>query len=111
MAEHADDAVAVEPALVDWERVCEMHMHPLKLEILRGIAATGETSPVRIAERCVGDVPDDERAAAVKRIMGNVSHHVRTLLKEGLIEPTRTIPRRGALEHMYRIASDIRASG
>jgi DNA-binding transcriptional ArsR family regulator len=50
-----------------------------------------------------------ERTASPKEIsvqleenLSTVSHHVRALLKLGLIELVRTEPRRGAIEHYYR---------
>jgi DNA-binding transcriptional ArsR family regulator len=50
-----------------------------------------------------------ERSASPKEIatelgesLGNVSHHVRQLLKLGWIELVRKEPRRGAMEHYYR---------
>lgn len=37
--------------------------------------------------------------------LGNTSYHVRTLLDLGLIEEFDTTPRRGAIEHHYRLTA------
>jgi DNA-binding transcriptional ArsR family regulator len=46
-------------------------------------------------------------AAAVGKLdgvsLGTLSYHFRYLRKLGLIELSKTIPRRGALEHRYRL--------
>jgi DNA-binding transcriptional ArsR family regulator len=81
-------------AEVDWEVTCEKLVHPLKMAILRDIAAMGETSPVRLSK-------------LYEEPLGNVSHHVRSLLEEGLLEEVKTVPRRGAVEHFYRINEEI----
>jgi predicted transcriptional regulator len=65
--------------------------HPLRQRLLEAIAAMEETSPC-------------ELAGLVGAPLGNVSYHVRKLATLGLIEQTRTVPRRGAVEHYYRVA-------
>lgn len=37
--------------------------------------------------------------------LGNVSYHIRTLLDLGMLELTDTTPRRGAIEHHYKLTS------
>jgi DNA-binding transcriptional ArsR family regulator len=61
---------------------------------------------VRIFERAAGNPGEKfsptEIAAEFGEPLGNVSYHVRTLLKSGLLESAGTTPRRGALQHHYR---------
>lgn len=67
--------------------------HPLRPRILRAAAET--TSP-------------KELAVALQQPIGVVSYHVRTLADAGLLELVRTEPRRGALEHYYRVPRGAR---
>jgi DNA-binding transcriptional ArsR family regulator len=62
--------------------------HPTRLRIVLCLR-DGEDSPIRVAERL-----DDQN-------LGRVAHHFRRLARTGLIEQTRTRPRRGAVEHFY----------
>jgi DNA-binding transcriptional ArsR family regulator len=65
--------------------------HPARGDILRLLREHGELSP----------------AAAVAKLdgvsLGTLSYHFRYLRKLGLIELSKTIPRRGALQHVYRL--------
>lgn len=65
--------------------------HPARGHILRLLREHGELSP----------------AAAVGKLdgvsLGTLSYHFRYLRKLGLIELSQTIPRRGALQHVYRL--------
>lgn len=61
--------------------------HPLRARIL-GALDEHEASPKELAVRL------DEK-------LGNVSYHVRILVRLGLIELVRETPRRGAVEHHY----------
>lgn len=45
--------------------------------------------------------PSELTALLVSEALGVVSYHVRILRDLGLVEETRTQPRRGALEHFY----------
>lgn len=63
--------------------------HPLRTRILTAVATTGELSPLDLAEH-------------LTEPLGNVSYHVRILAGAGLLEETRTVPRRGAVQHYYR---------
>lgn len=45
-----------------------------------------------------------ELATQLGEKLGNVSYHVRILVRLGLIELVRETPRRGAVEHHYRSA-------
>jgi DNA-binding transcriptional ArsR family regulator len=64
--------------------------HPLRLRILEAISDAGEASPVELAGR-------------LGRPLATVSHHVRLLRDLGFLELARTEPRRGAVEHFYRV--------
>jgi DNA-binding transcriptional ArsR family regulator len=63
--------------------------HPLRLSILTLISERGEASPVELSR-------------TLDQSLARVSHHVRVLRDLGYIELSRTMPRRGALEHYYR---------
>jgi DNA-binding transcriptional ArsR family regulator len=63
--------------------------HPLRWRIVEVLVERGEASPVQLARLL--DQP-----------LATVSHHVRVLRDQGLIQLTRTEPRRGAVEHYYR---------
>jgi len=75
--------------VTEQERLLKAIAHPLRHRILAAIDEAGETSPNEVARR-LGEP------------LGRVSHHVRVLARLGAIEPTRTEPRRGAVEHYYR---------
>jgi DNA-binding transcriptional ArsR family regulator len=66
--------------------------HPIRLSIMG--AALDEFSPKRIAETFDGVS------------LQLISYHVRILRDAGLLELSRTEPRRGALEHFYRASPD-----
>ena len=70
--------------------------HPLRIEILR-VLEDGQASPSEIAER-------------IGAPLGNVSYHVRFLARIGLIELCATRPRRGAVEHYYRVLDGVQVS-
>jgi DNA-binding MarR family transcriptional regulator len=78
---------------LNWEALAKASMHPLQVRILeRAAAAPGEKfSPNGLAQE-FGEK------------LGNVSYHVRTLLTASLIQKAGTTPRRGAVEHYYKIA-------
>jgi DNA-binding transcriptional ArsR family regulator len=80
---------------VDWERVARGFLHPLKLGILDALAADGGQvmSPVEF-HRESGEP------------LGNVSYHFNGLFEAGLLELTDTQPRRGAVEHYYRLKAE-----
>jgi DNA-binding transcriptional ArsR family regulator len=61
--------------------------HPIRVRAL--VLFEFESTPVALAEAL--DAP-----------LGVVSYHVRMLRDYGLVELTRTEPRRGALAHFYR---------
>lgn len=61
-----------------------------RLRVLEAFAVRKPLSPVQVQPH-VG-IP-----------LGNVSYHVRLLADAGLLEPAGTRPRRGALEHFYKV--------
>jgi len=78
-----------------WEspdgRLVKAMGHPLRLRILDLVATRGESSPTELARE-------------LEQPLATVSHHVRLLRDLAFVELTRTAPRRGAVEHFYRIA-------
>lgn len=64
-------------------------VHPLRLPILRR-AARRRVSPKELADEF--DAP-----------LGNVSYHVRELHAAGFLRRVGTVPRRGSIEHFYRV--------
>ena len=77
------------PVLVD-PRLVKALDHVLRQHILLG-AVAGEVSPNGLSQ-------------ALGEGLSQVSYHVKVLRDdcEGMIEETRTVPRRGAVEHYYR---------
>jgi DNA-binding transcriptional ArsR family regulator len=63
--------------------------HPLRLRLLTAVTEMGEASSAVLSREL--DLP-----------LSTVSHHVRILRDLGYLEPTRTEPRRGAVERYYR---------
>lgn len=86
-------------APIDWERLARLKFHPTRVRLIEIFALAEEPrSPVSLAQEM------DER-------LGNVSYHVRALVDEGLIELDRTVPRRGAVEHFYRLVEGVVLDG
>lgn len=67
--------------------------HPARARILRLMRDHGELSPVS-AHGNVDDVS-----------LGALAYHFKHLRDLGLIELSRTVPRRGAVEHFYRLVA------
>jgi len=67
--------------------------HPVRAQILRLMRAGGELSPVAAFGKVDG------------ASLGTLAYHFRHLRELGLIELSRTVPRRGAVEHRYRLTS------
>src|SRR5215207_8597579 len=87
-------------APMDYQRIAEAFVHPIKLRILALMAGP---PPARAPAE---DLPEPGWSphslyVAVGEPLGNVSYHVRQLQKAGLIQLTATRQRRGALEHYY----------
>lgn len=70
--------------------------HPLRVRILKVIEREQEASPTQIAE----DMGEP---------LGNVSYHVKALVEFGALKLTRTVPRRGAVEHFYSPTGTVTA--
>jgi DNA-binding transcriptional ArsR family regulator len=78
------------PRTVNTDLAVRALAHPTRPRILRELADGGTMSPKQLAEQL--DEP-----------LGNVSYHVRTLKAAGLLTLDRKVPRRGAVEHYYRL--------
>jgi len=72
------------------EQLAKALSSPLRARALSLISA-GVASPKRIADSLGADVR-------------TVAYHVRVLKRLGCIELVETVPRRGAVEHVYRLA-------
>ena len=77
-------------------RLVKALAHPLRVQIL-AVLQDRVASPSDLAE---------ELGAP----LGNVSYHVRTLAKLGLLKLVRKRQRRGAIEHMYQANGRVRVS-
>jgi DNA-binding transcriptional ArsR family regulator len=92
----------VTAARLDYQRIAESFVHPLKIRILKLMA---EPPPPRATAEGLpepGWSPNGLYVAAGEPL-GNVSYHVRQLEKAGLVELVATKQRRGALEHYYTL--------
>jgi DNA-binding transcriptional ArsR family regulator len=69
--------------------------HPIRREILRRLESNenGGLSPKALAKE-------------LKQPLGDVSYHIRTLTKAGVLQLVDTQPRRGAVEHFYKRAGN-----
>jgi DNA-binding transcriptional ArsR family regulator len=67
--------------------------HPTRVAVLRELEVLGVASPRMLAER-------------LAQPLGAVSYHVRALRRWRLVELSRTVARRGAVEHYYRLARE-----
>lgn len=72
--------------------------HPLRVRILE-VLNEGPRSPSQFVEE--GLVPK-ESFNTYQQALSLASYHFRELEKEGCLEVTESIPRRGAVEHVYR---------
>lgn len=71
-------------------RVAAAFGHPLRIRILETVAATDQPlSPSTVAE-------------LLERPVNSTSYHVRRLVDAGLLTLVDELPRRGAVEHLYR---------
>jgi hypothetical protein len=69
--------------------------HPTRVAVLRELTALDQASPQVLAKR-LGEP------------LGPVAYHVRTLCGWRVVELTGTTPRRGAIEHHYRLTPRAR---
>ena len=90
-------------APLDYQRIAEAFVHPLKLRVL---ALMAEPPPPRADSQGAPEPgwSPNSLYAALGEPLGNVSYHIRQLDKAGLIELVAVKPRRGALEHYYMLA-------
>lgn len=72
----------------DQTKLAKAMSHPLRVRIINNMGE-GISSPNRLSQE-LGEP------------LGNVAYHVKVLLECECIEPDRTEPRRGAVEHFYR---------
>ena len=86
------DRIREAQALAYWGRVLA---HPTRVGVLRELNSVGVASPRVLADR-------------LHQPLGCVSYHVRALRARDLLELSGTTPRRGAVEHHYRLASSAR---
>ena len=89
-------------APLDYRRIAEAFVHPLKLRILTLMA---QPPPPRAEE----DTPEPgysphRLSIALGEPLGNVSYHIHQLENAGLIKLVAVKQRRGALEHYYNLA-------
>lgn len=63
--------------------------HPLRVEILKSLE-DGPRSPKQVSSRS-------------GELLGTIGYHMGVLLRCGCVELAETIPRRGAVEHVYRL--------
>jgi DNA-binding transcriptional ArsR family regulator len=71
-------------------QIARVMSHPLRPRILEILKVRGEASP-------------NEIAAELGVPLGTLSYHTRLLRDSGWIELVREVPRRGAVEHFYRV--------
>jgi len=90
-------------APLDYQRIAEAFVHPLKLRVLALMTEPPPPRAVSQGEPEPGWSPNSLNAA-LGEPLGNVSYHIRQLEKAGLIELVAVKQRRGALEHYYTLA-------
>lgn len=80
------------------ETICTVLKHPLRVRILEALNE-GPRSPSQFVEE--GLIPK-EHFNTYQQALSLASYHFRELEKEGCLEVIESIPRRGAVEHVYR---------
>lgn len=80
-----------QPAPQTARRLMKALDHPMRTRILMRLQR-GASSPVMLSQE-------------LEEKLGSVSYHVRVLHEHGFIELERSIQRRGALEHIYRLVT------
>jgi hypothetical protein len=80
------------------ETICTVLRHPLRVRILE-VLNEGPRSPSQFVEE--GLIPK-EHFTSYQQALSLASYHFRELQKEGCLEVIESIPRRGAVEHVYR---------
>ena len=89
-------------APLDYQRIAEAFVHPLKLRILALMAQPPPPRAVPEGTPEPGWSPNN-LYVALGEPLANVSYHVRQLEKADLIELVAVKQRRGALEHYYTL--------
>jgi len=80
------------------ETICNVLKHPLRVRILE-VLNEGPRSPSQFVEE--GLIPR-ELFESYQQALSLASYHFRELQKDGCLEVIESIPRRGAVEHVYR---------
>jgi DNA-binding transcriptional ArsR family regulator len=80
------------------ETICNALKHPVRVRILE-VLNEGPRSPSQFVEE--GLIPK-EHYLGYQKALSLASYHFRELEKEGCLEVIESIPRRGAVEHVYR---------
>lgn len=80
------------------ETICTALKHPLRVRILE-VLNEGPRSPSQFVEE--GLIPK-EHYSSYQQALSLASYHFRELQKDGCLEVVESIPRRGAVEHVYR---------
>jgi hypothetical protein len=78
--------------------ICTVLKHPLRVRILE-VVNEGPRSPSQFVEE--GLIPK-EHFSTYQQALSLAAYHFRELEKEGCLEVVESIPRRGAIEHVYR---------
>jgi len=97
MAEQGDEGKQLS-ARQNSETICTVLKHPLRVRILEALNE-GPRSPSQFVEE--GLIPK-EHYNSYQQALSLASYHFRELEKEGCLEVIESIPRRGAVEHVYR---------
>lgn len=87
----------------DRSTICDVLQHPLRVRILE-VLDEGPRSPSQFVQE--GLFPA-ELFSDYQKALSLASYHFRALEKEGCVEIVESIPRRGAVEHVYRGKSRI----
>jgi DNA-binding transcriptional ArsR family regulator len=80
------------------ETICAALKHPLRVRILE-VLNEGPRSPSQFVEE--GLIPK-EHYTSYQQALSLASYHFRELEKEGCLKVVESIPRRGAVEHVYQ---------
>ncbi len=86
-------------------QLAKMALHPVQFAILEALDERGEASPASLTRLLSAD---GALLYGYADGLGTVSYHAKVLAGRGYIIETRTRPVRGAVEHFYRLAADLR---
>jgi DNA-binding transcriptional ArsR family regulator len=78
---------------IDWERVARARTHPIQISVLELLTIDNGRA-----------LSPSEMSVELQEELANVSYHVGALADAGLLEAAGTVPRRGAVEHYYRLS-------